>query len=207
MLTDWLLDWVAPRRCPGCNAPGSEAWCARCGVPEPSAGAGLLLGVPVYAAGAYTGALGEAIRRFKYEPRPELARPLARLLVTRARQLELHRSTAWVPVPLHYARLVERGFNQSALIARELSRATRTPFHARLLVRVRDTGQQATLERAERAANVLAAFAVRGRAPTDAVLVDDVVTTGATVSACITALREKGVKVRAVFTLARTHPL
>ena len=115
--------------------------------------------------------------------------------------------TLWVPVPLHYARLVERGFNQAALLGRWLAHATRTRFAPRALLRKRSTSQQAQLGRAERAENMRDAFCLRAPITAEIVLIDDVLTTGATLRACIFALEEKGVKVRAVFTLARTHPL
>ena len=203
-LIEVLLDAVAPRRCPGCNDVSSGDWCSACGVPEALPDAGLICGVPLAVAGVYGGALAHAITRFKYEPRPELAGPLARLLLPVAQKLPSNSDTLWVPVPLHFERLVERGFNQSALLARELARATRRPLTTRLLQRARDTGHQAALGRAERATNVRNAFQVRAVKEGRVVLVDDVVTTGATAEACILALAEKGVQVQAVLALART---
>jgi ComF family protein len=161
----------------------------------------------VVVAGIYNGSLARAITRFKYEPRPELAAPLGRLLASAARRLVLPADLVWAPVPLHFDRLVERGFNQSALLARELARATQRPMSARLLCRRRDTGHQVELGRSERAANVREAFEVRTTCPVGTVaLVDDVVTTGATAEACIMALRQKEVSVQAVLALARTAP-
>lgn len=203
-LIEALLDAVAPRRCPGCNDVSAGDWCTACGVPEPLLDAGAICGVPVAVAGLYGGALARAITRFKYEPRPELAGPLGRLLVAVAQRLPSSADSLWVPVPLHFERLVERGFNQSALLARELARATRRPLATRVLQRARDTGHQAALGRAERATNVRNAFQVRSVKVGRVVLVDDVVTTGATAEACILALAEKGVRVESVLALART---
>jgi ComF family protein len=205
-LIEALLDAVAPRRCPGCNEVCAKSWCDACGEPEPLPDAGSVAGVPVIVGGVYSGALARAISRFKYEPRPELAAPLGRLLVAIAQSRVLPEDLAWTPVPLHFERLVERGFNQSALLARELARATRQPMCAQLLCRQRDTGHQVELGRSERAANVRDAFQVRAPSSRAVVLVDDVVTTGATAQACIEALRKKEVHVHAVFALARTVP-
>jgi ComF family protein len=157
-------------------------------------------------AGSYARPLDAAIRRFKFERHPELARPLASLLATSVAALGVQPGDAWVPVPLHRARLVERGFNQSALVARCLARSTRSRFAARVLERHRDTEQQARLGRDARNENALGAFAVRRR-PTvgRVVLVDDVVTTGATASACLAALREEGIEVIAVVALAQAR--
>ena len=112
--------------------------------------------------------------------------------------LGIEPSDVWVPVPLHPLRLAERGYNQAALIARELSRIQGARVDARRLYRVRHTEQQAKRDRSGRAQNVAQAFRARSRAsapatqPRRLVLVDDVVTTGATLSACIQALRAAG---------------
>ncbi|MFZ5891730.1 MAG: ComF family protein [Myxococcota bacterium] len=200
----WL---VAPARCVGCNEISRAPFCAECEPNAPQPIADEIEGRPLLAAGIYAGPLAAGIRRFKYVPQPDLAARLAALLTAPAERMRLPKSTLWVPVPLHYARLVERGFNQSALLARALARTTGTRFEANLLKRTRETTQQAQLERAERLLNTQDAFEVRGRTDAEVVLIDDVVTSGATVTSCIFALAQKGVKVRAVFTLARTHPL
>ena len=125
-------------------------------------------------------------------------------LVPVLEELQLEPADAWVPVPLHRSRLVERGFNQSALLARILAKSTGSRFAPRTLERRRETEQQARLGRAARAHNAFGAFAVRRPVAAErVVLVDDVVTTGATARACLAALREANVAVLAVVALAQ----
>jgi ComF family protein len=202
-LVEALLSVLTPSTCAACGEPESErVFCSSCGELTPPARRDIR-GVPVLAAGRYAPPLSSAIRRFKFDGHPELARPLARLVLPELATLTLESGDAWVPVPLHRGRVVERGFNQSALLARALANATRGRFAPRALERRRSTDQQARLDRAERADNVLGAFALRlPMAGGRVILVDDVVTTGATVRACLDTLRAANVEVLAVVALA-----
>jgi ComF family protein len=163
-------------------------------------------GVPLLVAGTYAPPLAPAIRRFKFEGHAELAPELASLLAGPLRHVGIGPGVSFVPVPLHRARLVERGFNQSALLASALARTSGGRFVPRALERRRATSQQARLGRLEREANVQAAFVARKRGEgRQAVLVDDVVTTGATALACLRTLRQAGFEVSAVVALARAE--
>jgi ComF family protein len=196
------MDCIAPRRCLGCDEPGPLPFCESCGKPAPFVrDPPEVRGVPVLVAGAYSGVLGEAVRRFKYQSRADLARPLAELLVPIVRTARAMTLT-FVPVPLHAGRLAERGFNQSALLAENVAHAVGALSAPRALKRVRDTGHQAELERAERAANVASAFRAGSHAPARAALIDDVITSGETAGACIDALRDAGTQVSLVLAVA-----
>lgn len=148
----------------------------------------------IVAFGAFEGALSIALRRLKYQERPELAAPLGHLARLAARRAGLTADLV-VPVPLHPRRLVERGYNQAALLAAEVAVELAAPLVARALVRLRHTPQQAHLDRAGRLVNVRSAFrarrpsAIHGRR---VVLVDDVATTGSTLTACTEALLAAG---------------
>jgi len=160
-----------------------------------------------YCFGAYEGALRELIHLYKYGGVKTLARPLGDLL---ARALPRDESFDGItPVPLHWRKLWSRGFNQSALLARVLARRSGIPV-VPALRRVRFTSAQAGLSNTSRRKNVAAAFGVRRTggfaqklAGRRVLLIDDVLTTGATAAACANALKRAGVTRVALLTIAR----
>lgn len=190
-----VLDLLAPARCAACEALDPHSgYCTDCGPPEPLLDVACHIdGAPVFAGARYGDPIAAAIHRFKYGNAPELSPVLAASCARGIDLLGIEASDVWVPVPLHPLRLAERGYNQSALLARELARLARGSVDVRRLQRLRHTEQQAKQSRGGRSANVDQAFAARPRAGTQrVVLVDDVVTTGATLRACIAALRAAG---------------
>ena len=143
--------------------------------------------------------------RLKYSDRAELARPIARWMA-RAGADVLADADLLTPVPLHALRLWRRRFNQAAALAKEISRQTGKPCDLTALVRVKATRSQIGLSRAQRAENVQGAF----RAASDAevrglnvVLIDDVLTSGATANAASRALLRAGAKRVDVLVFAR----
>jgi len=204
-----VLDLLAPERCMACEAldPAPSGYCLECGEPEPLFDVACHVeGVPVFAGARYAEPLSSAIHRFKYGAAPELCAALCRHTLRGIDLLGIEPGDVWVPVPLHPLRLAERGYNQAALIARELARAQRAAVDTRRLCRVRQTEQQAKRTRRARVENVAEAFRVRDAAtlPKRIVLVDDVVTTGATLSACIRALRAAGDEIAGCVAVACT---
>ncbi len=154
-----------------------------------------------YTFGSYENELRQLIHLFKYGRVQPLARPLARFMIT---ALPRERSfDAVVAMPLHWRKRWQRGFNQSELLAREVSRRWHVPLMP-LVRRVKPTGVQAGLSAADRRANVAKAFrakpAVAGKR---ILLIDDVMTTGATAGACAAALKRAGAVHVTLLTLAR----
>jgi ComF family protein len=157
------------------------------------------------AVGPYKGALRESVLQLKREP--HLAPLLERLLIELARREPLAQSTRIVPVPLHTKRLRSRGFNQAAIIAEVLSQGLWLPLDEVSLVRVSSSEKyRAGLDAKGRRDTVAGAFEVRHPrlvANENILLVDDVFTTGATVSACAGALLAAGAKSVFVLTISR----
>jgi ComF family protein len=228
------LDLLLPPACVRCGAPGERALCAECARALPRIARGLCAlcqeraapsesarcagcasrpsPLDACIAGVYFEADAAAwIRGYKYPPRGILGAGSGR---DRARVRALLREAlAWyaldapacvVPVPLHPRRLRARGFNPAAALARVAARERDVPCDATALERVRDTPTQTGLGRAARRANVRDAFRARRRVPECVWLVDDVVTTGATLEACARVLRRAGARRVVALCAART---
>lgn len=222
-----LLDLLYPPRCAACRellaSSADEPFCptcreaidpvppgcARCGLPGPDPVCGACLAAPPAFASCRAGALfggplADAVHALKYGDRPALARPLGAWLAAGAAWPE---GAAVVAVPLGRKRRLARGYDQAQLLARAVARARRAPFLPAALRRSRETVPQVGRSREERLRNVRGAFAaerrlVEGRA---LVLVDDVVTTGATAGACSEALLAAGAREVHVYALARAE--
>jgi ComF family protein len=136
------------------------------------------------------------VHALKYSDRLDLAPMMGRWIAQAGREI-LAEADALVPVPLHWRRLWARRFNQSAMLAASISAASGVPAAAGALKRVKATAQQVGLTRSERAANVQGAFRVPEQGKPEVVgrrlvLVDDVLTSGATVEGCARALLRAG---------------
>ncbi len=143
-----------------------------------------------YCFGSYEGRLRDWIHLFKYGRVRTLAEPLVELLAAAVPRTE--RFDAIVPVPLHWRKRWQRGFNQSGLLAAGMARKWGVPV-VNALRRRRFTSAQAGLSNTARRKNVAAAFAARCRlAGKHILLIDDVLTTGSTAAACARALRASG---------------
>ena len=214
----------AGRRDPLCRAcwAGIERiappCCATCGLPlpafEPASGdraprcPTCVAGAPPFdyarAAGAYSGVLRDALHALKFGGKRTLARPLAALMLEQCGAVLGPDVDALVPVPLAPGRERERGFNQAMLLAGHLSAASGLPVKPRWLSRRRSTRPQTELTVGERRTNVARAFAASSRvAGAHVVLVDDIVTTGATAAECARTLRAAGARAVGVLAVAR----
>lgn len=199
------IEPLASPRCPRCALPypteaGTDHLCEACLREEPAFSW-------VAAAGIYDGTLRQAVHRFKFQGAVGLDRPLGQMLGSvLAGQAPGWRPDLVAPVPLHRSRLGERTYNQSLLLARVLARQWRVPVAPRLLLRTRPTPPQQGLSAAERRKNLQGAFALgRPLAGERVLLVDDVLTTGATVRECSRELRAGGAGEVAVAVLARAR--
>ena len=176
--------------CPRCALPTEGAvTCRRC-VREPL---GLDLVIAPWRFGAQ---LASALKRLKFANATHVARTIAPLWapVLAAAVGDGARDSAIVPVPLHWRRRLQRGYDHTWLLALHACAAGKLARPAPLLRRVRHAPAQSTLPASQRAANVRGAFVACKPVPERVVLVDDVVTTGATLAACATALRAAGAR-------------
>ena len=212
-----LLGALLPAACVGCGRYGALL-CGTCLgslrppgnasdrflAPDPGVVVGEALEAAV-AAFAYEGPLRRALAGLKYGGAARVAGALADRARGRMTTLQAMAGDAvLVPVPVHADRLRERGYNQSGLLASALGRRSRLPL-ADLLVRERATAQQHRLDRAARLRNLRDAFATRpgSRPPPVAILIDDILTTSATLEACAAVLRAAGSSRVLGFAIAR----
>jgi ComF family protein len=197
----------------------TDPLCHRCGLPFPHAmGGGIALcgrcmaEPPAFtearAVFRYDGSSRAQILALKYHDKTQLA-PVFAAWLARAGKDYAAKTQLILPVPLHYWRLLGRRYNQAALLAHALSKHTGLPVATDALTRIRVTSSQAGLTRRGREDNVRGAFAVPSAKRAllkgmSVLLVDDVMTTGATLAACARALHDAGVRDVYVLTLART---
>lgn len=210
MLLDPFISALAPPVCAGCGAHAgvAEPLCAGCRGelrwlgPEPVVAEGLAAWAPV----AYEGPARGVVGALKFRGATRAAVAMSAAIAANAPPGWLEHGAVFVPVPLHPARARKRAYNQAERIACAL--AVRTGLESRpCLERSGARGTQVGRDRSERLAGIPGAIAVRADAappPRRAVLVDDVVTTGATLATCARVLREAGTEEVVGVAYART---
>jgi competence protein ComFC len=229
-LTKWLwfgLDWLFPPVCAGCNRSGfrwcpdcqqqvkpvPEPTCQACGSPQAHPGLCPTCGAshPPYEAlrswAVFEGPIRQALHSLKYHRNVALGDAFAHYLVEYVKKMGWQVDIV-VPVPLGRQRMKERGYNQAGLLAMPVSYILHWHYLPRAIFRVRETRTQVGLSGKERRENISGAFRavpamVSGKA---VLLMDDIATTGATLTACSDALREAGAKAVYALTLARALP-
>ena len=210
-----LLDLVLPPACASCGRAGAvlcEGCVSSLDPPDPGAfvvaDAGVVLGEALslaVGAFAYEGAVRRALGRLKYGGAARVAGPLAAAAHPAFdRLLRISGPASVVPVPVHPDRRRQRGYNQAELIAARLAADAGLPL-TDALERGHATERQHRLDRAARLRNLRDAIAARpgATAPTVAIVVDDILTTSATLEACASALRAAGTTGVYGFTIAR----
>ena len=192
-------------RCPCCglgfgDTPGEDHLCSQCLTEE-------RYFTRARAIGPYEGLMADAIHRFKYQGASRLAKPLGTFLAEyKDPEFPFSDFDRILSVPLHPRRLRQRGFNQSLLLARCVSRTHSIPLDFTTLRRTRHTEPQTQLSGSERQKNIRGAFEVRrpeAISEKHILLIDDVFTTGSTVQECAKVLLKAGAKRVDVLTLAR----
>jgi ComF family protein len=197
--------FIAGTACTKCGLPlmgtaGDEDVCDGCNKHPPAWDRGA-------AAVLYTGAGRKVVLALKHGDRLDMVKPLAAWMATAGRNV-LERADVIAPVPLHWRRLIKRRYNQSAELAKRLAVLSGKPAVVDLLTRTRATIPQEGMDRLSRQANQAGAFAVAARhrpriEDRTVLLIDDVMTSGATLSACADACRSAGAERVDVLVLAR----
>lgn len=183
---------IAPPFCQTCGSPlkrSQSRYCSRCRREESSITRGRGLGV-------YGGVILELVQLLKYKRKPSIAHRMGLMMGSLALSDPLIRGgDVLIPVPLHAARLRARGYNQADLLARSASRRMGLPISSNSLIRGRATKTQTLLNEEQRRENVRDAFLVVRREDVEnrkIILVDDVLTSGATLKSAASALLEAG---------------
>lgn len=217
------MDWVFPPDCGGCGVSGyqfcpacqnqlvplGENICPVCGEPDSLKDCkrcreNHLFFDQARSTAVYTTVLREAIHHFKFNQQRSLARQFALLMRDSLRQLPWQFDFI-LPVPMHVSKLKQRGYNQVTLMARELGWMMKKPVFEDVLHRTVDTQSQFELKGRERWQNVADVFSADAALVNNKtiLLLDDIMTTGATLNACAKALKSAGSGNIYVFTLAR----
>jgi len=204
MVFDFILDFLFPKKCVGCGkegtwfCPACLSKISFCEVPFVRLGGFSLEGL--IAVAYFQDPLKEAIHALKYDGVRELSKPLSELLIKHLKdeRLQFIKGSILIPMPLHKKRELQRGFNQAVLLAEEIGKKLNLKILENVLVKAKNTAPQMELKKEERRKNIKGAFAFVGDKKTVKgkiiLLVDDVATTGSTLTECAKVLKRAGAK-------------
>lgn len=210
-----LLSLLFFPQCPLCQRPAKNVFCHDCTrqLKRQSLSNPRLFWqgeLPLFVWGNYGGVVKRAIASLKYDRHPNIAKPLGHWLGEAWLNASISPRTpkiTVIPIPLHSSKLKQRGYNQAELIARSFCQYTGLKLQVQGLERVRDTTAQFGLKRSERLENLEKAFRVRKEllrrlTASPVLLLDDIYTTGATVSSAAKTLQQQGIQVWGVVAVA-----
>jgi len=223
-------NWLFPETCLICkktyqNAPSNclcstchtqllylDQHCSLCGfaLPKHTDHCGRCLTQPpaydhYFCAFQYQSVIRDLICQFKYSGRPELAKPLAALFMHELHAKDIGLPDLIIPVPMHLNKLRQRGFNQSALLAKQLSKKMAIPYSDKIIKKHQHTPPQAELNHKQRLNNIKGSFVInKSLHAKNVAIIDDVVTTGATMHEMTKILRKSGVNCIHVWGVAQT---
>ena len=203
-----LLDSLFPYipKCVGCGVEKGavDSICPKCAVELNTLAAGQaeVLGIPTYSLYWYDGIAARIVRGYKYNDKRWLSRFMGDRMAKAA--MELGGFDAVCPIPLHKKRRRLRGFDQAELLAKHIAETMDIPFIAGA-ERTRNTRTQTKLTKSQRKENMDGAFAPKATLSGRVLLIDDVLTTGATAAACAQTLYQAGARCVFLLTFARAR--
>ena len=219
------IDLVFPYRCALCKEPSNQGFCPNCQKLLPWIKSGCLIcnrhmnswGVcgicqnkkPCYAYSIvpfrYDSPISNIIQQLKYSEQLHYAFALGKMLSSQIMASKSNLPEVIIPIPLHQKRIRTRGFNQASEIAKVVSKNTRIPLQQKYLIRSRNTDSQTGLSEKMRNKNMKHAFIVKSTKYNEHVaLLDDVITSGATVNSAASALLKSGIAKVSVWAIAKT---
>lgn len=191
-----LLNWIYFSRCQFCKKTGEKPVCQQCfekikinsGIPIK-----VLSGVKVYSACEYSGQVRNIIKGLKYKNKRKFAATLAELIDKQIKMAGLSEDFTIVPVPLHFTRLIKRGYNQTELIAKELAKLGAYKLNTKMLKRKNRTKALYDLSREQRENEVREAFSVNKKYLCEGqiLILDDICTSGSTLNEVIKTLKNE----------------
>ena len=212
MLLDYILELIYPTKCGFCNQICKDAICKKCEIKLKKYEINLIKNNKEYYSKSmhiyrYQGDIRRIMIDYKFNNKPYLYKTFAKIVLKNKKICGfLKNYDIIIPVPIHKIRKLKRGYNQTELIAKEISKNADLKLERSVLVKQKNIATQSSLNRKNRKQNVNNAFAIRNEdkiSNKKVLLFDDIYTTGSTVLECAKVLRKSNVKEIGVFTIAK----